>query len=111
MSGVVGPMYNFEDCTAKMKHNLEAMSRLARELMLLSKQKNKQRLDTRATKRVFAVNERVLIRREPAEKLGPVYDGPYTIAEIRGSNAVLVDVANRFRAEARKDRLVAYEER
>ena len=101
-------MYNFEDYAIKLRHELQAMSRLARELMLKSKEMNKRVFDKTARPQNFELDDCVLLKKEARNKFEPIYEGPFRISELRGKNVILNDEKGNFKAEVHRDRIIRY---
>lgn len=87
-----------------MKHTLQVFHRRAQEFIQNSKLRNKKFYDRNMNKLDIKINDLVLVKKEPYNKFGPVYAGPYKVKQVKGTN-IVIEIENKL-SEIHKNRVV-----
>lgn len=88
------PIYNYEDYVLVLKNRLRSAHTIARENIILKKEKNKKLYDkTHNTVDKFKIGDSVIIVNERKKhKFDNVYKGPYKIIEIPSKENCLINI-------------------
>lgn len=106
-SGIRGSSYNYDDYASELKENLKYGWNLARESVMIRKNKNKEYFDSKnATSDLkIEIGDMVLMRNTNRKtKFDPLYVGPYEVTEVTGPNTVKLKRKNKT-VRAHKDQL------
>lgn len=90
----IEPIYNLDNFMKVSKHNLQLASKMAQSLINKIKIRNKEYFDKNTNPIKLAVGDSILLRKEPYNKHGQIYAGPYTVVEINHPN-VTIKVGNK----------------
>lgn len=82
----VGPFYAHGDYIAELKHNLNTAFKVARDNLKIAKETQKKQVDKHSKQVEFKVGDEVqllneAVRQGRSKKLGPQWNGPYTIVD------------------------------
>lgn len=102
----LNPLYNFDDYPLELKYRLQQACHDARSNLLESKNKRKDRYDTKSRIVNYKVGNKILLKNEIGNKIEPLFKGPYEIIEIKSPN-VVIKVDNKL-LEVHKNRIKLY---
>lgn len=85
----IQPVYNIDDHISILKNTLQFAHEKARELIELSKYKNKAIYDRNTNPINLKLSDRVLVKIEPYDKFGPMFSGPHRIIKILDKDVIL----------------------
>lgn len=103
----IDPLYNFEDYAKEMKYRLQSAWNDARNNLLISKEKRKEKFDVKCNNICYNVGDKVLLLNENrSNKLESIYLGPYKVIEDSNPN-LLLDIDNK-RVLVHKNRVKFY---
>ena len=86
--------YNYEDYLTELKGRLQTAHEVARQKLILHKEKSKEQYDKGTEPFKLEVGQQVLlydetVRRGRSKKLSPQYIGPYEVLSVNGVNATI----------------------
>lgn len=85
------PRYNYDDYVFELKQKLQESHKLARENILVSKEKSKEIYDQNRHEINFNVGDRVWIKNhQPKGKLSPKWLGPYLVTQLEDNENVII---------------------
>lgn len=103
----IDPVYNIEDYSKELKYKIQTSNKLAKNLLIETKKRNKQYHDMNCHNVTFQINDKILAL-STNHKLESVYDGPYTIIDQDQYNVTIQnDHTNKIR-KLHKNRIVKY---
>lgn len=105
LSGRIDPIYNIENFVLEAKYRLQIANDQASKLLNKLKQRNKIIYDKNCKPLEIDVNKPVLLQKQPYDKFKPIYDGPYEIINIDGSNVKIRNKRTKKEQVVHKDRL------
>lgn len=88
-SDKIDPVYNIDNYIKIIKYRMQKANQLARQILIKIKNRNKMAYDKKAKPLEVSVGERVLVAKEPYNKLKPIYDGPFVVEKVECPNLVL----------------------
>lgn len=84
------PLYNFDDYPKELKYRLQNACNDARNNLVESKHKRKEKFDKTSNNTIYEVGDEVLVLNgNKNSKLDPIYKGPYIVLEDKNPNVVL----------------------
>lgn len=102
----IDPLYNFEDYPKELKYRLQQACHDAKNNLIASKVKRKERFDKQAKTMNYNPGNKVLLKNEIGNKMEPLYKGPYNIVENKPPN-VVIRIDNKL-LEVHKNRVKLY---
>lgn len=102
----IDPIYNFDEYPAELKYRLQQACHDARNNLIASKVKRKDRVDKQAKTISYSPGNKVMLKNETGNKIEALYKGPYSIVENKSPN-VIIKVDNKL-VEVHKNRVKLY---
>lgn len=90
ISSDIEPLYNPDNYSLELKYRLQTANRDARENLLKSKEKRKQKYDKKVNKIKYKPNDMLLVKNETGGKLDTLYNGPYLVIEEQEPNVKIL---------------------
>lgn len=88
--------YNYDNYANEMRARLQISHQMARENILLQKERSKNNYDKNSSPMEFQVGEQVLVRNETRKnKLEGIWKGPFPITEINSAENVTILIKNK----------------
>jgi hypothetical protein len=85
------PCYNYEDYTFELRKKLQESSSLARENLIINKEKSKETYDKNQYDININVGDKVLLKDHNQKgKLNPKWKGPYTVTDIHDNENISI---------------------
>jgi hypothetical protein len=100
------PLYNIDDIVMDIKQKMQSCQQIAKEILI--KFTDLQRQKVKFNEYAFKENGLALLKVENRQKLDPLWNGPYEIKKIEGSNAIIQEVGKRRHHEVHINRLKPY---
>lgn len=87
----VEPIYNFDNYPVELKYRLQKAHEEARNSLLLSKTKRKQKLDEKVNPVHYSKGDMILVKNESGDKISsPCFLGPYEVVEDVSPNVKII---------------------
>lgn len=104
LNDTIDPIYNIDDYIKILKRTLQISHDRAYTFIERIKQKNKQFYDRKVNEIKLNVEDLILVKKEPYEKLKPIFSGPYRVKTIEKQN-ITIEINNKP-YEIHKNRVV-----
>lgn len=104
LDGTIDPVYNIDKYTNILKHTLQIAHQKSIEFINRMKMKNKLYYDKYVNPIDLSENELILVKKEPYNKFGQVYSGPYRVRKVENEN-VTFEIGTKSRT-VHKNRVV-----
>lgn len=88
-NNVVDPIYNFNDYSKELKYRLQKANLDARNNLVLSKHKRKEKYDKNVNEIIYKNKDLILVKNEVGNKMSPVYNGPYSVIKDDSPNVII----------------------
>lgn len=108
LNGRIDPIYDFDNFVKEAKYRLQTAHVQAKSLVEKVKIRNKEYYDKSAKPLIINIGDKILVKREPYDKHGRVYDGPFTVHNASGSNVTFFHTDKNVFKTLHKDRIVRY---
>lgn len=106
-SAKIDPLYNLDDYSKEFRYKLQLSNKLARELLIKSKENNKKYYDVNINNPVFNIGDKILIIANKKHKLDSVYEGPYKIIDLDDFNVTIKNNKNKIKT-IHKNRIIKF---
>lgn len=107
LQGNIGPQYNIDDYVHECKLKLKIIHDETRKLIEKVKIANKKMYDKKINPIILKIGDMVKIAKQPYDKFKYIYDGPYEIKQIDGTN-VEITLEDGKPYKIHKNRLIKY---
>lgn len=92
--------YTYETYSDQLKYKLNKAHQIARENLIISKEKSKETYDKTTTCKEFALNDQVMLRNEEqrrglSKKLQSDWKGPYKVIKVHSNNNASITMSNK----------------
>lgn len=85
--------YNYENYASELRARLQHSHAIARENLIISKEKSKLQYDKRAKGEIFNVDDQVLLRNEAwKNKLSTIWNGPFKVVQINSPDNTTIKI-------------------
>jgi hypothetical protein len=102
-------VYNYDDIVHDVKKRLQDCYELARANLIQTKQNMIAQQASKVNMHKFYAGDKVLLRKEKAGKLDPLWKGPYVIVEVDSDKPnVIIELNKKKRIEVHVNRLKRY---
>lgn len=88
-SETIDPLYNIDDYAKEIKYRLQITHNKAQKLLINNKLRNKIQYDKKSRPLNLSINDTVLLKNEPYDKLKSIYSGPFKVKHIDEGNATI----------------------
>lgn len=92
----IDPVYNYDSYSVDLKYKLQTSNKLARELVIKAKERNKAIHDRNINDIDFSIGDEVLVR-ATSHKLDSVYNGPFKVIDVDQHNISILDSNNKIK--------------
>lgn len=101
------PVYNFDNYSVELRHKLQTTNKIARDLLIKTKMRNKKIYDQKLNDTRFKINDKVLTISQ-SHKLQSVYDGPYTVTKLDKFNVTIRHDVTKKEKKLHQNRIIKY---
>lgn len=91
---VIDPLYNIDNYALEFRYRLQTAYKNAINLLIESKNKNKEFFDKKCNPLNIAIGDKVILVAEGKTKHEPLYKGPFQVTKIMDTNVEILDINN-----------------